>query len=66
MSTGPSWLLAQVTEGDTEVLNVREVDERLGPLVWWLVALGVATLVLTAIYWWFTRPQVQPEGSVNG
>ncbi|MBT8240039.1 MAG: hypothetical protein KJN63_02285 [Acidimicrobiia bacterium] len=50
-------VLAQVTEGDVEVLNVREVDERLGPLVYSLVALGVASLVLTVVYWWFTRPR---------
>jgi len=50
-------LLAQVSEGDVEVLNVREVDERLGPLVLGLVGLGIASLVLTVAYWWFTRPR---------
>lgn len=49
-------LWGQVTEGDVEVLNVREVDERLGPLVFGLVGLGVASLLLTIVYWWFTRP----------
>ena len=52
-------LVAQVTEGDVEVLNVREVDERLGPLVLSLVGLGIAALILTTIYWWFTRPRAE-------
>ena len=59
-------VLGQVTEGDVEVLNVREVDERLGPLINGLVALGVASLVLTVLYWWFTRPRRQIEGDENG
>ena len=65
-TVGRIW--AQVTEGDVEVLNVREVDERLGPLINGLVALGVASLVLTMLYWWFTRPRrpVEIEGDDNG
>lgn len=65
MTTG--WLpLAQVTEGDVQVLNVREVDGRLGPLVMWLVVLGIASLIATMLYWWFTRPRRELEGSGNG
>ena len=59
-------LFAQVTEGDVEVLNVREVDERLGPLVSGLVGLGIASFVLTALYWWFTRPRRLIEGDDDG
>ncbi len=48
--------VAQVDEGDVEVVNIRETDGRLGPLVFVLVALGVVTLIATAMYWWATRP----------
>lgn len=50
-------LLAQVNEGETQIINIRETDSRLGPLVFILVALGVATLVATAVFWWLTRPR---------
>jgi hypothetical protein len=42
------------------------VDERLGPLVTALVALGVAAIVLTMLYWWFTRPRPEIEGNGDG
>ncbi len=62
------WVLAQVTEGDVEVLNVREVDERLGPLINGLFALAAVSFVLTVLYWWFTRPRppLEIEGDDNG
>ncbi|MGI9606687.1 MAG: hypothetical protein ACR2P0_11170 [Acidimicrobiales bacterium] len=47
---------AQVTEGDVEIVNVRETDDRLGPLVFTLVGLGIVALVATALFFWFTRP----------
>lgn len=61
-------VLAQVTEGDVEILNVREVDERLGPLINGLIGLAVASFVLTVLYWWFTRPRppLEIEGDDNG
>ncbi len=48
---------AQVDEGETQIINVRETDGRLGPLVFTLVALGCLTLVMTALFWWLTRPR---------
>lgn len=54
-----SWALAiatQVDEGNVEVVNIRETDSRLGPLIAMLVALGVVTLLATVTYWWATRP----------
>ena len=53
---GSTPLGAQVTEGDLEVISVRETDPTLGPLVTTLVALGVASLLATTIFWWLTRP----------
>ena len=50
------FVVAQVSEGEVEIVNVRETDPTLGPLVGTLVALGVATLVLTVVYWFMTRP----------
>ena len=49
-------LSAQVDEGETQIINVRETDGRLGPLVFTLVALGCLTLVATVLFWWLTRP----------
>lgn len=48
---------AQVDEGETQIINIRETDGRLGPLVFTLVALGCVSLVATAIFWWLTRPR---------
>lgn len=53
-------LLAQVTEGQVEVVNVRETDGRLGPLVVTLTTLGVIALAATAAFWWATRPRHTP------
>lgn len=49
--------LAQVIEGETEIVNVRETDGRLGPLIFTLVGLGVVTLAGTLGFWWLTRPK---------
>lgn len=46
----------QVDEGDVNVVNIRETDGRLGPLILILVILGVVTLLATVGYWWATRP----------
>ena len=54
---------AQVSEGETEIVNVRETDERLGPLVYTLVGLGVASLVATLVFWFLTRPARAEKGS---
>ena len=53
---GAIYVVAQVSEGEVEIVNVRETDPTLGPLVGTLVALGVATLVLTVVYWFVTLP----------
>ena len=53
---GAMYVIAQVSEGEVEIINVRETDPTLGPLVGTLVALGVATLVVTVVYWFVTRP----------
>lgn len=47
----------QVDEGETQIINIRETDGRLGPLVFTLVALGCLSLAATAIFWWLTRPR---------
>ena len=49
-------LSTQVDEGDVEVVNIRETDSRLGPLIVVLVVLGILTLIATGMYWWATRP----------
>ncbi len=49
--------IAQVDEGETQIINIRETDGRLGPLVFVLVALGCISLASTAIFWWLTRPR---------
>lgn len=48
---------AQVNEGETQIINIRETDSRLGPLVFVLLALGAATLVATVVFWWLTSPR---------
>ena len=59
----PIGLLAQVDQGDVEIVNIRESDGRLGPLVFTLVAMGVITLFATVLFWWSTRPnRTQLEG----
>jgi hypothetical protein len=50
-------LISQVDEGDIEIVNIRETDARLGPLVFTLVGLGCATLMVTIVFWWLTRPR---------
>lgn len=64
---------AQVDEGDIEIVNIRETDSRLGPLVFSLIGLGIGTLVATAIFWWLTRPRTvappdpnSPLGGTHG
>ncbi len=47
----------QVIEGETEIVNIRETDGRLGPLIFTLIALGVVTLLGTLSFWWLTRPK---------
>ena len=58
--------LLQVDEGDVEVVNIRETDGRLGPLIAVLVALGAVTLFATMAYWWATRParRVDPPPTI--
>lgn len=56
-SIGQLVVRAQVDEGETQIINIRETDGRLGPLVFTLVALGCTSLVATAIFWWLTRPR---------
>lgn len=53
--------VAQIEEGESQVVNIRETDDRLGPLVFGLVGLGAATLVATIIFWWLTRPRPDQE-----
>jgi len=55
-------VFAQVIEGNTEIVNIRETDQRLGPLVWTLVALGLASLIGTFVFWYLTRPSRVAEG----
>ena len=56
---------SQVDEGDIEIVNIRETDSRLGPLIFSLVGLGVITLVATAVFWWLTRPRRVAEAQLN-
>lgn len=62
-SAGPSFGLLgqQVDEGDVDVVNIRETDGRLGPLILLLVILGAVTLLATVGYWWATRPSRRTE-----
>ena len=54
-------------EGETTVVNLRETDGRLGPLVTTLVTLGAGTLLATMVFWWMTRPKRrQPGGTPHG
>lgn len=60
---------AQISEGEVEVVNVRETDPTLGPLVATLIGLGSAALVATLGFWYFTRPSAKTapnEGRTNG
>jgi hypothetical protein len=61
----PQALLAQVDEGDTQVVNIRETDGRLGPLVFTLVALGCTSLVATIVFWWLTRVPRRASGEAE-
>jgi hypothetical protein len=54
-SGAPPVLFVQLDEGETQVVNIRETDGRLGPLVFTLVALGCTSLVATIGFWWLTR-----------
>ena len=47
----------QVIEGESEVVNIRDADSRLGPLIFTLIGLGVLTLIATVVFWRLTRPQ---------
>ena len=49
--------LGQVIEGESEIVNIRDADGRLGPLILTLVGLGGLTIVGTVLFWWLTRPQ---------
>lgn len=53
--------LMQVIEGETEIVNIRETDGRLGPLIFTLVGLGIVTLIGTLSFWWLTRPKALEE-----
>ena len=66
--TAPTRAAAQdVIEGETTVVNVRETDGRLGPLVTTLVTLGAGTLLATILFWWMTRPKRRhPGGTSHG
>lgn len=55
-----------VIEGETTVVNIRETDGRLGPLVTSLVGLGAAALFATVVFWWMTRPRRTPERTQHG
>lgn len=55
-----------VIEGETTVVNLRETDGRLGPLVTTLIALGVGTLLATIVFWFMTRPGRHAERTPNG
>lgn len=46
-----------VSEGSSETVPLRETDGRLEPLIATLIALGTVALVLTAVYWFATRPR---------
>lgn len=49
--------VAQIEEGETEVVNIRDTDSRLEPIVFGLVGLGIVTLIATIGFWWLTRPR---------
>ena len=53
--------LGQVIEGETEVVNIRDADGRLGPLIFALVALGILTIIATVMFWRLTRPHQLTE-----
>ena len=47
---------AQVIEGESEIVNLRETDGRLGFLIIVLIVLGVSAIIGTGVFWWLTRP----------
>lgn len=57
-------LLAQVDEGDSEIITLRDTNSELGTLVTALIVLGIITLVATVVFWWLTRPK--NFGDTNG
>ncbi len=63
IATISTLFVAQVDEGDIEIVNIRETDARLGPLVFTLVALGCVTLIATIVFWWLTRPKPSIDGN---
>lgn len=60
----PLVLLAQVDEGDSEIITIRDTNSELGTLVTALIVLGIVTLVATAVFWWLTRPK--DFGDIHG
>ncbi len=57
--------MAQVIEGESEIVNIRETDGRLGPLVFALVALGIVTIIGTVVFWWLTRPNAREPNAIE-
>ncbi len=57
------FVLAQVIEGEREVVNIRDTNDRLGPLIFGLIVLGVVTLIGTLIFWFLTRPRKADQQS---
>ncbi len=56
---------AQVDEGETQIINIRETDGRLGPLVYTLIGLGCVSLLATIGFWWLTRPRRENRRAAN-
>ena len=56
---------AQVDEGETQIINIRETDGRLGPLVYTLLGLGCVSLFATIAFWWLTRPHRENRRTAN-
>jgi len=48
---------AQVIEGETEVVNIRDTNSSLGTLIFGLALLGVLAIVGTVVFGWLTRPK---------
>ncbi len=52
------WLVfAQVIEGETEIVNIRETNSSLSALIFALILLGVLSILGTVVFGWFTRPK---------
>lgn len=51
------FVFAQVIEGETSVVNVRDTDSSLSTLIYALVVLGLIAVVGTVVFGWFTRPR---------